>query len=96
MSQPTSDFLSSGTARALTTLILNPLTVLRTRMELVGAEGYGSLSSAATKIYTEEGFRGFMRGSTICIIRDVPFFAILYSCLNIFKKHFEKYNISSS
>ncbi|KAJ5675883.1 hypothetical protein N7462_008780 [Penicillium macrosclerotiorum] len=58
-------FIASGTAGAATSLITNPIWVIKTRMLSTGAQApgaYSSFVSGARQIYHTEGWRGFYRG----------------------------------
>ncbi|KAJ5166518.1 uncharacterized protein N7482_005299 [Penicillium canariense] len=58
-------FLASGGAGALTSILTNPIWVLKTRMLASGAQApgaYPSFISGAREIYGTEGMRGFYRG----------------------------------
>ena len=89
---PKSDFLSSGIARIASTIICNPLTVVRTRIELVGFNEYNNLFDAIRKIQKQEGLKGFLKGSAACVLRDGPY----YTILNLTKKQLVPLNFSNS
>ncbi|OQE21274.1 hypothetical protein PENSTE_c012G05861 [Penicillium steckii] len=58
-------FLASGAAGALTSILTNPIWVIKTRMLSTGSKvpgAYASLSSGAKQIYRTEGIPGFYRG----------------------------------
>ncbi|KAJ5127516.1 hypothetical protein N7448_008295 [Penicillium atrosanguineum] len=58
-------FLASGTAGALTSIITNPIWVIKTRMLSTGSQvpgAYPSFVSGARQIYCTEGVPGFYRG----------------------------------
>ncbi|KAJ5752351.1 hypothetical protein N7520_009268 [Penicillium odoratum] len=58
-------FLASGTAGALTSLLTNPIWVIKTRMLSTGSRfpgAYSSFTSGVRQIYRTEGIPGFYRG----------------------------------
>ncbi|KAH8431228.1 putative mitochondrial folate carrier protein Flx1 [Aspergillus melleus] len=58
-------FLASGTAGMLTSILTNPIWVIKTRMLSTGSrmpEAYASFTSGAAQIYRSEGIGGFYRG----------------------------------
>ncbi|KAJ5715036.1 mitochondrial carrier [Penicillium malachiteum] len=58
-------FLASGTAGALTSILTNPIWVIKTRMLATGSQApgaYPSFVSGAKQIYCTEGIPGFYRG----------------------------------
>lgn len=61
-------FASSLTARIMSAVASNPLSVLETRYEYAGHERWsGSLVKNAMKIYRHEGLGGFFKGGlTTC------------------------------
>ncbi len=73
-----SEFLSSATARAVASLLVNPINIWKTRAEILGYEEYRSVSSSIRKIYTNEGMYGFFKGSLLMILRDFPFGGMFY------------------
>ncbi|KAL2830643.1 mitochondrial carrier domain-containing protein [Aspergillus pseudoustus] len=58
-------FIASGTAGALTSILTNPIWVIKTRMLATGSKSpgaYTSFTTGATQILRSEGIRGFYRG----------------------------------
>ncbi|KAJ5279888.1 hypothetical protein N7478_005260 [Penicillium angulare] len=58
-------FLASGAAGALTSILTNPIWVIKTRMLSTGSQApgaYSSFRSGAKQIYSSEGVQGFYRG----------------------------------
>ncbi|KAL4898470.1 mitochondrial carrier domain-containing protein [Aspergillus ambiguus] len=58
-------FLASGGAGMLTSILTNPIWVIKTRMLSTGAQtpgAYASFTTGARRIYRAEGLRGFYRG----------------------------------
>jgi solute carrier family 25 protein 38 len=89
----TSDFLSSGIARVASAFICNPLTVIRTRCEVVGFTEYNNLGDAFKKIYKQEGIKGFYKGASACMLRDGPFAGLYYAIYNNTKKQLEPLHV---
>lgn len=73
------DFMNAATSRIITTLVVNPITVVKTRFEVVGNNQYKSISEALKTITQKEGLKGFYKGITSTIMRDVPYSGLQYS-----------------
>ena len=85
MTDESIDFWGSGIARSTTGLILNPLTIIRTRAELVGCSKFNSIIGSFRKIYKKEGFKGYFKGGFLNIVEEFPFggiFNLVYEELN--------------
>jgi solute carrier family 25 protein 38 len=93
---PYSDFLSSGIARMTSAFLCNPLTVIRTRLEVVGFSEYNNLGDAFRKIYKQEGIQGFTKGAAACMLRDGPFAGIYFAIYNKSKKNLQPLNLDTS
>ena len=79
------DFWGSGIARSTTGLILNPLTIIRTRAELVGCNQFKSITGSFRMIYKKEGFKGYLKGGFLNILEEFPFggiFNLVYEEMN--------------
>ena len=79
------DFWGSGIARSTTGLLLNPLTIIRTRAELIGCHKFKSITGSFGKIYRKEGMRGYFKGGFLNILEEFPFggiFNLVYEELN--------------
>lgn len=97
MNKRFSDFASSAAARTLSTTICNPLTVLKTRMELPGSRfAYRGMEDAIQKIYKHEGSKAFFKGAGACVLRDVPFAGLYFTIMNISKEQLRSIKIPSS
>ena len=91
------DFTSSCSARTLSTIIINPLTVMKTRMELPGQQfNYKGVDDAIKTIYKQEGVKTFFKGSSACILRDVPFAGLYYTIMNISKEELKKIKVKAA
>ena len=62
-----------------------PLMVIKTRMEVLGFNGYNSLFDAARKIYLLEGLGGFYTAIRVSLLRDVPFSGTFYPVYSFLK-----------
>jgi hypothetical protein len=85
MTDESIDFWGSGIARSTTGLILNPLTIIRTRAEIVGCSKFKSISGSFRKIYKKEGMRGYFKGGFLNIVEEFPFggiFNLVYEEMN--------------
>ena len=78
-SQKLINFSNAALSKGLTTLIISPINVLKTRFEVSGNNEYKSIYHATLSIKKKEGYRGFYRGIIATLIRDVPYSGIQYS-----------------
>lgn len=76
------DFLSSATARVISSVGTNPLTVMKTRAGVIGEDTYARLFSSMRIIYLNEGLNGFFKGSLTMMLRDFPFGGLFYVTYN--------------
>lgn len=51
--------IASSFARAVQSVVSNPLVVIKTRLEVVGFNEYDGIMDAGRKIRLQEGYRGF-------------------------------------
>jgi len=65
-------FSSGASARTVAAILLNPITVVKTRMEYGGVQGKG-LVGALAALARKEGSRGLFCGVGTTIMRDAPF-----------------------
>ncbi|EAR89379.1 solute carrier family protein (macronuclear) [Tetrahymena thermophila SB210] len=73
------NFINGSSAMFFTTMASTPLTVLKTRFEVVGQQEYTSVIQTTKKIYAEEGLRGFYKGIIPTLMRDLPWSGAQYS-----------------
>lgn len=73
------DFLNAGMTRIINTGVNNPLTVVKTKFEVVGKNEYKSIGQAISHIYQRDGIRGFYKGIVTTLMRDVPWSGIQYA-----------------
>lgn len=67
------DFLNSAIARSVTAVITNPLTIIRTRSELIGCNDYSNFLRSCKLIYQKEGMRSFYKGGLLLLLEEFPF-----------------------
>ncbi|EAS04974.1 solute carrier family protein (macronuclear) [Tetrahymena thermophila SB210] len=88
------NFLSASSAKLVTSMILSPINVMKTRFEVVGQNEYKSILSTVAKITKEEGFIGFYRGILPTLMRDIPWsglqFAIYSSMIQSYDYVFQQ------
>ena len=79
------DFINSAVARSLTAIVNNPLTIIRTRSELLGSKDYNNFIGSCRLIYKEEGLKSFYKGGLLLLLEEFPFggiFNATYEFLN--------------
>lgn len=89
------NFLSSGMARLVQAIAINPILVIKTRYEVIGFNSYGGILDAFRHIHKEEGMRGFYSGLKTNIIKDVPASAVFYSLYEFFKIELNNFGINN-
>jgi hypothetical protein len=87
-------FVAGGAAGATSRTVVSPLERLKIIMQVqpkaagggVGSKGaYTGVLSGLTKMWHEEGFKGFMRGNGINCLRIAPYSAVQFSTYEILK-----------
>ena len=90
VSQPVvAAFCAGGVAGAVSRTVVSPLERLKILFQIqsVGRDEYkGSVSKGLTKMWRDEGWRGFMRGNGTNCIRIVPYSAVQFGSYNFYKK----------
>jgi solute carrier family 25, member 38 len=71
-------------SRGLTIVSLAPLSIVKVRMEAAQGVGYASVSEGLYKIYAEEGVKGYYKGLSSCLLRDLPFSGLSYGFYQLF------------
>ncbi|KZF20123.1 mitochondrial carrier [Xylona heveae TC161] len=87
-------FLAGGVAGAVSRTVVSPLERLKILFQIqsVGREEYKlSVWKGLSKMWREEGWRGFMRGNGTNCIRIVPYSAVQFGSYNVYKKFAEPY-----
>lgn len=92
MSQPVvAAFCAGGVAGAVSRTVVSPLERLKIlfQVQSAGREEYKlSVGKALKKMWTDEGWRGFMRGNGTNCIRIVPYSAVQFGSYNFYKRAF--------
>lgn len=82
-------FMAGGVAGAVSRTVVSPLERLKILYQIQsgGRNEYKmSIWRALRKMYTEEGWRGFMRGNGTNCVRIIPYSAVQFSAYSIYKK----------
>jgi solute carrier family 25 phosphate transporter 23/24/25/41 len=85
----TAAFISGGVAGAVSRTVVSPLERLKIlyQIQSAGREEYKlSIWRALKKMWTDEGWRGFMRGNGTNCIRIIPYSAVQFGSYNIYKR----------
>ncbi|KAI1612489.1 solute carrier family 25 [Exophiala viscosa] len=88
----TAAFCAGGVAGAVSRTVVSPLERLKIlyQIQSVGRNEYKmSIAKALRKMYTDEGWRGFMRGNGTNCVRIVPYSAVQFGAYNAYKRFFE-------
>eukprot|EP00357_Protocruzia_adherens_P003403 CAMPEP_0114994264 /NCGR_PEP_ID=MMETSP0216-20121206/13024_1 /TAXON_ID=223996 /ORGANISM="Protocruzia adherens, Strain Boccale" /LENGTH=299 /DNA_ID=CAMNT_0002358069 /DNA_START=295 /DNA_END=1194 /DNA_ORIENTATION=- len=75
------NIIASGLCRFYGLVFTNPLTVIKTRFEIVGFEEYATVTEAIKRILREEGAQGFFKGllaNTLCSGTHTAFYYAFY------------------
>ena len=67
------NFTVSSSARIVSTMLTNPLSIIETRFELAYFHGYTSVWSAVRDIYSKEGPKAFFSGGLSSCIKEGTF-----------------------
>lgn len=78
--------ISGSSARIFAVTIVNPLELIRTKMQSEKMS-YSEVGSAFNKMLKQHGIRGLFKGLTPTIMRDTPFSAIYWTSYESFKKY---------
>jgi len=94
VSQPFSAaFMAGGVAGAVSRTVVSPLERLKIlyQVQSIGRNEYQmSIYKALRKMWTEEGWRGFMRGNGTNCVRIIPYSAVQFGSYNIYKRVCER------
>ena len=88
----TAAFCAGGVAGAVSRTVVSPLERLKILYQIQSAgrnEYKMSIYKALKKMYTDEGWRGFMRGNGTNCIRIIPYSAVQFGAYNIYKRFAE-------
>ncbi|KAJ2060951.1 mitochondrial aspartate-glutamate transporter agc1 [Coemansia sp. S146] len=88
-----SEVIAGGTAGACQVIFTNPLEIVKIRLQVQGEilkEAVGATTPivrrSAVTIVKELGLLGLYKGASACLLRDIPFSAIYFSCYSHIKK----------
>ena len=90
----TAAFCAGGVAGAVSRTVVSPLERLKILYQVQSAgrtEYQLSIAKALKKMWTDEGWRGLMRGNGTNCIRIVPYSAVQFGSFNIYKRFAEPY-----
>jgi solute carrier family 25 (mitochondrial phosphate transporter), member 23/24/25/41 len=85
----TAAFCAGGVAGAVSRTVVSPLERLKIlyQIQSVGRNEYKmSIWKALKKMYTDEGWKGFMRGNGTNCIRIIPYSAVQFGSYNIYRR----------
>lgn len=90
LSQPVvASFMAGGVAGAVSRTVVSPLERLKILFQIqsAGREDYKlGVGKALSKMWREEGWKGFMRGNGTNCIRIVPYSAVQFGSYNFYKR----------
>ncbi|KAJ2910803.1 mitochondrial aspartate-glutamate transporter agc1 [Coemansia aciculifera] len=88
-----SEVIAGGTAGACQVIFTNPLEIVKIRLQIQGEILKDAVGAAtpivrrsALTIVKELGLLGLYKGASACLLRDIPFSAIYFSCYSHIKK----------
>lgn len=85
------EFIAGGCAGASQVIFTNPLEIVKIRLQVQGeAIKFGGTKKSAMTIVWELGFKGLYKGSSACLLRDIPFSGIYFPAFARLKEHFTK------
>ena len=82
-------FLAGGVAGAVSRTVVSPLERLKILFQIQSAgrtEYKLPIGQALKKMWTDEGWRGFMRGNGANCVRIIPYSAVQFASYNFYKK----------
>ncbi|GAA5837342.1 hypothetical protein JCM9279_005658 [Rhodotorula babjevae] len=83
---PASAFFAGALAGAASRTVVSPLERLKIILQVQGASAqYNGVWQGLKKMWREEGFKGYMRGNGINVLRIAPYSAVQFSSYEMFK-----------
>lgn len=79
LGQVVANFGIAAVSKLVGTVLVCPLAVMKTKMQIVGSSENAGVIKCAKGIVENDGYRGFYKGLLPTILRDVPYTAIQYS-----------------
>lgn len=88
-----SSFIAGGVAGAVSRTVVSPFERMKIIFQVQGpgSASYQGVIPTLSKMWTEEGWRGFMRGNGINCVRIVPYSAVQFSAYTILKNQWLQY-----
>lgn len=83
------NFVCSGLARVISSVVSNPINVLETRFEMTNFRGYHSLMDGVLKIWRKEGPLTFFKGGLTSCLKEGSFAGMYYALYQAIKDHYE-------
>ncbi|KAG5652442.1 hypothetical protein H0H81_004986 [Sphagnurus paluster] len=82
------ELVAGGTAGGCQVVFTNPLEIVKIRLQIQGeaAKVEGAAPKGAVHIIRQLGILGLYRGSSACLLRDIPFSAIYFTAYSHLKK----------
>ena len=80
-------FLNAGVSKIITTVIVSPIILLKTRFEVAG-KVKKSIMGEIKSIYNGSGVKGFYKGLFPTLLRDVPWSGFQYSFYSLLMMQF--------
>jgi hypothetical protein len=82
---PLSSFIAGALAGTASRTVVSPLERLKILLQLQGRNEYKGLIPSLAKMWREEGFKGYMRGNGVNVLRIAPYSAVQFSSYELFK-----------
>ncbi|KAG0700680.1 mitochondrial carrier domain-containing protein [Suillus ampliporus] len=82
------ELVAGGTAGGCQVIFTNPLEIVKIRLQIQGeaAKLEGAVKKGAVHIVRQLGVLGLYKGSSACLLRDIPFSAIYFTAYSHLKK----------
>ncbi|KDQ18258.1 hypothetical protein BOTBODRAFT_29604 [Botryobasidium botryosum FD-172 SS1] len=81
------EIVAGGTAGGCQVIFTNPLEIVKIRLQMQGeaAQAEGAVRRGAGHIIKQLGLLGLYKGSTACLLRDIPFSAVYFTAYSHLK-----------
>mmetsp|Transcript_10164 Transcript_10164/g.8709 ORF Transcript_10164/g.8709 Transcript_10164/m.8709 type:complete len:231 (+) Transcript_10164:63-755(+) len=84
------DFVNACLTKTVSTLLINPFNVIKTRFEVVGNNENIGIKYAFKSVYDKHGFKGYYKGVLTTLLRDVPWSGIQYATYKFLLEFYQK------
>ncbi|KRW99343.1 Mitochondrial carrier domain [Pseudocohnilembus persalinus] len=81
-------FINSALARMASTVAINPVSVVGSRIEVPGFNEYSGMRDGFKQVYQKEGFRAFFKGTWASCLKDGPFAGLYLVIYRYIKEKF--------